>query len=189
MHASDPHVTLVADQLPSFTWALQTKDTEPGSLMGRGERAQKVWSLSVHCEVTPGMCVLSLVVGGGEMKGSLSERSNMDPTGPTGREQVLFIFVAPVPGAKSVFHTGSETEHIPPGPGRITPGSAPRWGGGVCVYCLPGSLPGHPNPNPNFSCPLLLLNLCACPILLPSPNSHQNSDIRIPCPLGTQGHS
>lgn len=105
------------------------------------------------------------------MKGSLSERSNMDPTG----EQVLFIFVAPVPGAKSEFHTGSETEHIPPGPGRINSWAQPHVGAGVvCVYCLLGSLSGHANPNPNFSCPLLLLNLCACPFLLPSPNSHRN---------------
>lgn len=116
------------------------------------------------------------------MKGSLSERSNMDPTGPMGREQVLFIFVAPVPGAKSVFHTGSETEHIPQAPGESTPGLSPTLGGSVCIVFLA-------NPNPSFSCPLLLLNLCACPFLLPSPHSHRNSDIRIPCPLGTQGHS
>lgn len=60
----------------------------------------------------------------------------MDPTGPMGKEQVLFIFVAPVPGAKSVFHTGSETEHIPPGPGRINSWLSPTLGGSVCIVFL-----------------------------------------------------
>lgn len=60
----------------------------------------------------------------------------MDPTGPTDRDQVLFIFVAPVPGTKSVFHAGSETEHIPSAPRRINSWAQPHVGGSVYIVFL-----------------------------------------------------
>lgn len=78
--------------------------------MGGGGKSPK--GLEPEAALRPLLVCGCVFLSGGrkkrEMKGAhWSERSNVTPSEPTGGEQVLLIFVSPVPGTKKLLHTGS----------------------------------------------------------------------------------